>query len=806
MAAKKEQKVDTGEAVGIVAAQSIGEPGTQMSLAHDEKILVSEGGEVRAEKIGEFVDSMLERFGFTSENGHEICDLPQDVNISAPSLAENEKLEWRRVSALTRHGCNGNLLRISTRSGRTITATPFHSFVVRKENEIIPVAGSSLKKGDRLPVLRTLSLASQVAEAVDIKQALETHLKYMVSAGGKVYAYPRASSRPLPQHMELDEEFGWLVGIYLAEGNAARTYTSISSTEAPILEKIRGFAGVHNLTFNEYDNLRGFSLGHDIRLNSTLLAQFLKATCGTGSYEKKVPEFAYSAGEPFVCALLRGYFDGDGNVNIERKVIRASSKSKILTDGITLLLARLGIFASKRKDKQGHSLSISHQHAKNFLEKIGSDLGERKSTLSSLASAKSKTEYNLVDVIPGVGKSLASAARALKIPSRVVNSFTKRDRIGRSTLLKYVSLFETLAREREISLPELDVLRRAADGDVVWDEITDIEQVQPSSPYVYDFTVPGSETFATFDGIITHNTMRTFHYAGVAEQVPMGLPRLIEIVDARRAPKKPMMDIYLKGSHANDEKAARRIAEKIEEVPLSKISEISENFLDKLILVLIDEKELKEEALHLDDVIKKIKALCGAGCSTSGSKITITPRTDTLRAIRRLTSKLKDLRVKGVKGIMRAVVLKEKDEYFIRTGGSNLSEIMSLPEVDSTRCYTNDIKEIERTLGLEAARNAIIREAKQVLDLQRLDVDIHHLMLLADAMTMDGEIKPVGRHGLSGEKASILARAAFEETIKHLVAASIKAEDDLLVGVTENIIIGQPIPVGTGLVKLKMRR
>ncbi len=304
----------------------------------------------------------------------------------------------------------------------------------------------------------------------------------------------------------------------------------------------------------------------------------------------------------------------------------------------------------------------------------------------------------------------------------------------------------------------------------------------------------------------TQMTMRTFHYAGVAEQVPTGLPRLIEIVDARRAPKKPMMDIYLKGLHAGDDKAARRIAERIEELSLSKISEINENFIDKLIVVMIDEKELKEEALHLDDVIKKIKALCGSGCTTSGNKITIKPRTDTLRAIRRLTSKLKDLRVKGVKGIMRAVVLKEKDEHFIRTGGSNLSEIMALPEVDSTRCYTNDIKEIERTLGLEASRNAIIREARQVLDLQKLDVDVRHIMLLADAMTMDGEIKPVGRHGLSGEKASILARAAFEETIKHLVAASIKAEDDLLVGVTENIIIGQPIPVGTGLVKLKMRR
>ncbi|VVC71773.1 DNA-directed RNA polymerase subunit A'' [uncultured archaeon] len=90
--------------------------------------------------------------------------------------------------------------------------------------------------------------------------------------------------------------------------------------------------------------------------------------------------------------------------------------------------------------------------------------------------------------------------------------------------------------------------------------------------------------------------------------------------------------------------------------------------------------------------------------------------------------------------------------------------------------------------------------------MQKLDVDRRHLNVLADAMCMEGVIKSVGRHGLSGEKASILARAAFEETIKHLINAAIKGEEDKLVGVTENIIVGQYIPVGTGIVKLSMQR
>ncbi|MEM4390024.1 MAG: DNA-directed RNA polymerase subunit A'' [Candidatus Micrarchaeia archaeon] len=304
----------------------------------------------------------------------------------------------------------------------------------------------------------------------------------------------------------------------------------------------------------------------------------------------------------------------------------------------------------------------------------------------------------------------------------------------------------------------------------------------------------------------TQMTMRTFHYAGVAELVPTGLPRLIEIVDARKEPKKPTMDIFLTKSIARDEKKVRAIAEEIEEIQLKEVAEIEEDFKKKEIHISLDEKAVHEEGLTITEVQNAIKDAAGEGVEASRGEINIKMKGATLRAIRRLTNKLRELHLKGIKGISRSMVTRNEDgEWFIRTGGSNLLEVLRWPGVDPARVYTNDIKEIERVLGIEAARNAIVREVKQVLTMQGLDVDTRHIMLLADAMTMDGEVKSVGRHGLSGEKASILARAAFEETIKHLVAASIKAEEDRLVGVTENIIIGQTIPVGTGLVKLKMK-
>ena len=105
---------------------------------------------------------------------------------------------------------------------------------------------------------------------------------------------------------------------------------------------------------------------------------------------------------------------------------------------------------------------------------------------------------------------------------------------------------------------------------------------------------------------------------------------------------------------------------------------------------------------------------------------------------------------------------------------------------------------------VEAARNAIIREAMGVLEEQGLDVDIRHVMLVADIMTSTGDVRQIGRHGISGEKSSVLARAAFEITVPNIVDAAIRGESDPLKGVTENVIVGQSIPIGTGLVDLYM--
>ncbi|MBI2142796.1 hypothetical protein HYU20_00430, partial [Candidatus Woesearchaeota archaeon] len=155
-----EMKVEAGESVGLVAAESIGEPGTQMSVDYAEKVIIKAEQGVKAVEIGRFVDAAMAFYGFRELANHEqtsVCQLAD--NVFVPSLGKDEKIVWRRITAVSRHTTPSRLLRITTASGRQIAATPYHSFVIRDDNKVKPVAGSSLKVGDRIPALRKLAIA-----------------------------------------------------------------------------------------------------------------------------------------------------------------------------------------------------------------------------------------------------------------------------------------------------------------------------------------------------------------------------------------------------------------------------------------------------------------------------------------------------------------------------------------------------------------------------------------------------------------------------------------------------------------------
>jgi DNA-directed RNA polymerase subunit A" len=296
----------------------------------------------------------------------------------------------------------------------------------------------------------------------------------------------------------------------------------------------------------------------------------------------------------------------------------------------------------------------------------------------------------------------------------------------------------------------------------------------------------------------TQMTMRTFHYAGVAEvAVPQGLPRLIEVVDAKREPDTTLMRIPLELDKVKSLEEAEQIGKKLREVNIDNVAKLRTDLAEMAVIIIAEDK------LYVEDIEKNLKKLGDYEKVKEGFKMH--SKKKSIADLAKIRKKIGKTKLAGVKGVRRILIKEEDGQFIIYTEGSNLREVYKIKGIEHDKVYSNNIQEIYEFMGIEAARNAIIREAKQVLDEQNLGVDIRHLMLVADMMTLTGDISAIGRHGISGSKSSVIAKAAFEETTKHLLSASLKGEEDYLTGVAESIIVGKPPPVGTGIVRLGMK-
>jgi len=305
----------------------------------------------------------------------------------------------------------------------------------------------------------------------------------------------------------------------------------------------------------------------------------------------------------------------------------------------------------------------------------------------------------------------------------------------------------------------------------------------------------------------TQMTLRTFHFAGVRERdVTLGLPRLMELVDARKIPATPSMDIYLTKDYAASNEKAVRVAKLILFTKVGNVVAFSEVDPTEGIKLHLDPDLMSDRDTNPEEIAKVIE--------TGKRKVQQDKRNPNvvhvsmpdadLSALFTLRNKILNMKLKGIPGITRVTVVKEGEDWFIQTAGSNLGKVVQVEGVDPTRVYTNNVHEVAQVLGIEAARATLVRELMSTLDEQGLEVDIRHIFLVADLMTSKGYIQQIGRHGIAGTKSSVLARAAFEITVPTLAEAAVKGEVEDLKGVTENVIVGLPIPVGTGMIDLYM--
>jgi DNA-directed RNA polymerase beta' subunit len=499
--------VHPGEMVGVVSAQSIGEPATQMSCLGSEKVrLVSvskKTGEIDCQnvEIGPFCDELIQAHPeMTFSTGHSnsvetlIETLPRDYYIVG--VDSKEQTRWNKLSHISRHPVNGDMIRVKTRSGRVVNTTASHSHLYRDSttHTVKPIRGDDLKEGMRIPVCRKI-------ETPFTKKTIEYN--------GEMF--------------ELNETFGWFIGAYLADGSLNGNTVRISKMNESYSANVKKFADSRGYTCSVVDSEGEYGPSRDTCVQSKNLAKLLQQFCGVGSFVKKVPDFAFIAPKVFQQALLRGYMDGDGNFNSDSShhSIRASSRSEQLIKDIAMLLSNFGIYATIHmrmvSGKPNYEMSILVKNAIEYKQEIGSEshTEELDSIVDWLQSGNPQSHMELVDKIPGIGGVFYDCAKALGFANKPVNMRKWRnvESIGRKTLSRWMEKFEA---SPNIGLVEdkMDILRQALNGGVVWDEIVEIVRTTPEDMemFVYDFTVPGNQTFMTDYGVIIHNTLNSFHY------------------------------------------------------------------------------------------------------------------------------------------------------------------------------------------------------------------------------------------------------------------------------------------------------
>ncbi|MEX1052794.1 MAG: DNA-directed RNA polymerase subunit A', partial [Nitrosopumilaceae archaeon] len=306
----------------------------------------------------------------------------------------------------------------------------------------------------------------------------------------------------------------------------------------------------------------------------------------------------------------------------------------------------------------------------------------------------------------------------------------------------------------------------------------------------------------------TQMTLRTFHFAGIRERnVTLGLPRLIELVDARKKPLTPTMDIYLEESYKKSKEKAIKVAREILHTKISALISSTETDYSTKIKLNLNSYKLKERACTIADVEEALQSSKKKfEIETSGNSITLTLAEESdAQTILALRNKVLATKVKGVADVERVTIVQQDDEWVIQTSGSNIAKVLEIEGIDKRNIRTNNVFEIANTLGIEAARNALINELSSTLEDQGLEVDIRYIMLVADLMCSRGYMQQIGRHGIAGTKTSVLARAAFEITVPTIAEAALTGEVERLKGVTENVIVGGNIPIGTGTVDLYMK-
>lgn len=842
----RNSQIQAGESVGVIAAQSIGEKQTQTTLNSidwADEILYTEQNMAKIAPIGKIIDNFLEQnpenITHIPKNRTEYLPLPDGYQI--PSCDENGNTNWYKIEAVTRHLPVGDLVKVTTQSGRSVTATQSKSFLVWNGNKFEGVNGCDVKVGDILPTtcelkqpfiqeyfdMETIFPKNKYLYTTEIVKARElrfTCFNWWSNNIGKKFILPYKRSdtcfgkrkdfflscKPgyiylhtsngyvshIPDKLPLDNDFGFFVGLYLAEGWCTKTFVGISNNDPVIRKRITDYCDRYNITYH-------LVTSNDLKIHSVLLARLFKIICDTGSENKRVPEFAYTAPKQFIQGLIDGYYSGDGCVQKDGNITVGSVSEKLIL-GISFLLSYFGVFGRMS----------SCQQKKN-----------------NVGSKNIKRIYNL-RISNGYAQQFAR--------SFTLTEAQKQERLQTITLIKEYR-YEN-GRNQEMF---------KKDRNVYFDPVVSVEYVKGTTEYVYDLTVEHTRNFQLYSGL---GLSDTFHHAGMSEKtMTAGVPRLQELLNATKNPRIVNHTIYFTNRNSSIQDIRETVGHSIAGLTMKDISESvtiemdkqDEPWYDAHRILFSDEfdnhqhcitfhlnmKKLFEFKLSLQQVAEYIEneytdLHCVFSPPTEGQLDIFVNTSNIVLPENRLLfidqenaiqiymeecvqNTLEKMYICGIPAIMEVFYTKDDNsEWLAETNGfnskiiskqySSFKKLLAHPYIDYTRTISNNVWDIYEVLDIEAARQFLINEFLSFMD----GINPCHTMLLVDRMTYGGTIASISRYTLKADECGALGKASFEETMDNFLNAAAQGQHETTKGVSASIICGKRANIGTGMIKV----
>lgn len=747
-----QSKIQAGESVGVIGAQSIGEKQTQSTLNSvdwADKLLYIKNGDVIVEPFGKMVDRELEnnptKIKHIEENRTQYLEL-EDGDYLVPSCDQNGFVNWYKIEAVTKHLPVGKLVKVKTFSGRTVTATQAKSFLVWNRKEFVSTLGSEIKIGDRIPTTSSLCRHEKT-----IKDSLE------------LKDFPSIS---------LDTNFGNLMGLYLARGLCNGTVVTFRYKNEANVKQAVEFCNNNSMPYTKL-KIRDYTY---LNIDSKLLATIFTKECGAG-LDKKLPSFVYNAPDIFIKSLINGYYLENGKIDKNNGIITFFGFCEEIMTGFSFLLSYYGIHGKFSDNSGVYYLTLSPDDVKLYIKSIPIDMFD----LQILLTIFSKKNY--------VNKN------KIYYPSDRNVYFDKVisvEHVSGTTDYVYDITVETT---RNFQLWNgfncRDTFHQAGKGDkTVTTGVPRVEELlnatkDPKTVNNIIYLKDKHSSIAEMRKTIGHN---------IVEMTFASITKSYKICINKKKEKwyDSFKIIYGDNFSQYEDCLSLKIdmdklyEYKLDMQTIAKI--VSEEYSDMVCVFSPDsigQLDIFVDTSNIELPENRILFINNENAKDIYLEEVVQPI-------------LSNIIICGVQGIHDIYFTDDMEKF--ETLGSNFSTILGLPFVDFTRTISNNVWDIYETLGIEAARMFLIEEFLGLME----GINLCHIQILVEKMTHSGTIASISRYSMRNEESGPFGKASFEESMDNFVKAGLYGQVESTNGVSASIICGKRAQIGTGICDLKM--